>query len=114
MMSRTLIAFGAAASVGILTVMTFVQRSTAQAAPAGITAVPGIRVGHFTLTTRPTGCTVIIAPANTVGGADVRGGAPGTREIDVLRPDNMVQVVNAIVLSGGSAYGLDTAGGVMK
>jgi L-aminopeptidase/D-esterase-like protein len=92
-----------------------IAAQTAQPRPtSGITAVPGIRVGHFTLTTRPTGCTVILAPPNTVGGVDVRGGAPGTRETDVLAPDNMVQIVNAVVLSGGSAYGLATADGVMK
>ncbi len=76
--------------------------------------MPGIRVGQVTLTARPTGCTVIVAPANTVGGVDVRGGAPGTRETNVLAPDNSVAIVNAVVLAGGSAYGLDAAGGVMK
>jgi len=83
-------------------------------APAGsITDVPGIRVGHHTLTARPTGCTVILAPPNTVGGVDQRGGAPGTAETNLLAPENMVNVVHAIVLSGGSAYGLDARGGVM-
>jgi L-aminopeptidase/D-esterase-like protein len=83
--------------------------------PAGsITDVPGIRVGHHTLTERPTGCTVILAPANTVGAVDQRGGAPGTRETNVMAPENMVSIVNAIVLSGGSAFGLATADGVMK
>ncbi len=80
----------------------------------GITAVPGIRVGHFTLTARPTGCTVILADGGAVGGVDVRGSAPGTRETDLLNPINLVQQVNAVVLSGGSAYGLDTATGVMR
>jgi L-aminopeptidase/D-esterase-like protein len=93
---------------------TGVVRAQTAAAPPGITAVPGIRVGQITLRTRPTGCTVILTPPNTVGAVDQRGGAPGTRETDVLRPDNTVQMVNAIVLSGGSAYGLDAAGGVMK
>jgi L-aminopeptidase/D-esterase-like protein len=83
-------------------------------ASPNITAVPGIRVGQVTLSSRPTGCTVVIAPAETVGGVDVRGGAPGTRETDVLAPDNTVAIVNAVVLAGGSAYGLDAAGGVMK
>lgn len=87
---------------------------TAPSSAAGITSVPGIRVGHFTLSARPTGCTVIIAPPNTVGAVDVRGGAPGTRETDVTRPENMVQIVNAVVLSGGSAYGLSVADGVMR
>ena len=95
--------------------MTLAMTSLAgQATTHGITDVPGIRVGHFTLATRPTGCTVVLAPPNTVGGVDVRGGAPGTIETDVLAPDNMVQIVNAIALSGGSAYGLATADGVKK
>jgi L-aminopeptidase/D-esterase-like protein len=88
------------------------------AAPAAqnmtITAVDGIKVGHFTLAERPTGCTVILARDGTVGSGDVRGGAPGTRETDLLNPVNDVQIVNAIVLSGGSAYGLDAASGTMK
>jgi L-aminopeptidase/D-esterase-like protein len=82
--------------------------------PSGsITDVPGIRVGHHTLTERPTGCTVILAPPNTVGGVDQRGGAPGTAETNLLAPENMVEMVNAIVLSGGSAYGLASRDGVM-
>ena len=79
-----------------------------------LTAVDGIKVGHFTLSERPTGCTVIVAKDDTTGGVDVRGGAPGTRETDVLSPTNSVQIVNAITLSGGSAYGLDAASGVMR
>ena len=81
---------------------------------ATLTAVDGIKVGHFTLSERPTGCTVILAKDDTTGGVDVRGGAPGTRETDVLNPVNSVQIVNAITLSGGSAYGLDAASGVMR
>jgi L-aminopeptidase/D-esterase-like protein len=83
-------------------------------APAGLTAVPGIRVGHHTLTERLTGCTVIIADGGAVGGVDVRGAAPGTRETDLLDPGNLVEKVNAILLSGGSAHGLDAAAGVMR
>lgn len=79
-----------------------------------LTAVDGVSVGHFTLTERPTGCTVIIVKDGTTGGVDVRGGAPGTRETDLLDPVNSVQIVNAITLSGGSAYGLDAATGVMR
>jgi L-aminopeptidase/D-esterase-like protein len=63
---------------------------------------------------RPTGCTVILAERGAVASVDVRGGAPATRETDLLRPENLVQQVHAIVLSGGSAYGLDSATGVMK
>lgn len=79
-----------------------------------LTAVDGIEVGHFTLTARPTGCTVILAREGTVGAVDVRGGAPGTRETNLLDPAHDVQVVNAIVLAGGSAYGLDAASGTVQ
>lgn len=79
-----------------------------------ITAVEGIEVGHFTDTRRPTGCSVVIARAGAVAGVDVRGGAPGTRETDLLHPCNLVDRVHAILLSGGSAWGLDAAGGVMR
>jgi len=79
-----------------------------------ITDVRGIRVGHYTDARRPTGCTVILFEEGAVAGVDVRGSAPGTRETDLLNPINTVQQINAIVLSGGSAYGLDTASGVMQ
>lgn len=81
----------------------------------GITDVPGIRVGHHTLTERPTGCTVVLVEGQgAVGGVSQRGAAPGTRETDLLNPLNMVERVNAIVLTGGSAYGLDAAQGVVR
>jgi len=84
-------------------------------APAGgLTDVAGLRVGHFTDARRPTGCTVVLAEAGAVGGVDVRGGAPGTRETDLLDPVNSVQQVHAVVLSGGSAFGLETATGVVR
>lgn len=76
--------------------------------------VPGFKVGHATDLQAATGCTVIICPPNTVGGVDVRGGAPGTRETDLLQPQNHVSEVNAIVLSGGSAFGLASAQGVVE
>lgn len=79
-----------------------------------LTAVPGIRVGHVTSLEGVTGCTVIICPDGTVGGVDQRGGAPGTRETDLLRPLHLVEQVSAVVLSGGSAFGLATADGVMR
>ncbi len=79
-----------------------------------LTAVPGFRVGHATHLEGATGCTVILCPEGTVAGVDQRGGAPGTRETDLLRPMHLVQTVNAIVLSGGSAYGLAAADGVMR
>jgi L-aminopeptidase/D-esterase-like protein len=81
---------------------------------AGITKVDGIRVGQVTLDTRPSGCTVILTPPNTVGAVDVRGGAPATVETDLLRPDELVSTINAVVIAGGSAFGLDTRSGVMK
>jgi L-aminopeptidase/D-esterase-like protein len=80
----------------------------------GLTAVDGVKVGHHTMAGRPTGCTVILVEAGAVASVDVRGGAPATRETDLLRPENLVQEVHAIVLSGGSAYGLDAATGVLK
>jgi len=79
-----------------------------------LTAVPGIKVGHHTLAERPTGCTVILAEAGVTAGVDVRGSAPATRETDLLNPVNLVQIAHAIVLSGGSAFGLDSASGVMR
>jgi L-aminopeptidase/D-esterase-like protein len=88
----------------------FLQPPAAPAANRGLTAVDGVAVGHHTLTERPTGCTVVLVEA----GADVRGGAPGTKETDLLDPVNSVQQVHAIALAGGSAFGLDTATGVMR
>jgi L-aminopeptidase/D-esterase-like protein len=78
-----------------------------------LTAVEGVKVGSYTLTERPTGCTVVLVKDGTTGSVDQRGGAPGTRETDLLKPVNNVQIVNAITLSGGSAFGLDAASGVM-
>ena len=90
----------------------------AQSTPAAnttLTAVPGIKVGHHTLTERPTGCTVILVDGDgAAGGVSQRGGAPGTRETDLLDPSNMVDKVNAVVLAGGSAFGLDAATGTVK
>ncbi len=79
-----------------------------------ITEVAGIKVGHFTDSRRPTGCTVILCEEGAVGGVDVRGSAPGTRETDLLDPLNLLQQVHAVVLSGGSSFGLDTATGVVR
>jgi L-aminopeptidase/D-esterase-like protein len=91
------------------------QGAPMKAASKGLTDVPGIKVGHFTLSERPTGCTVILTgEAGAVAGVDERGSAPATRETDLLNPVNIVQVAHAVVLSGGSAFGLDTASGVMR
>lgn len=79
-----------------------------------LTDVPGIRVGHATNTDSATGCTAILCPPGTVGGVDQRGGAPGTRETDLLRPMHLVEHVNAVMLGGGSAFGLAAADGVMR
>src|SRR5437588_4610846 len=88
---------------------------SATSADAGsLTDVPGVRVGHFTDSRRPTGCTVVLFDNGAVAGVDVRGSAPGTRETDLLNPLNTVQQINAVLLSGGSAFGLDAATGVMR
>ncbi len=79
-----------------------------------LTAIPGIRVGQVTDRENATGCTVVLCPEGTVGGVDVRGGAPGTRETDLLHPSHLVDRVHAVMLSGGSAFGLATADGVMR
>ena len=83
-------------------------------ATSGLTAVDGIKVGHHTLTERPTGCTVILVDGDAVGGVSQRGGAPGTRETDLLDPLNMVDKVNAVLLAGGSAFGLEAATGTVR
>jgi len=82
--------------------------------PGAITDVLGLRVGHFTDARRPTGCSVLLCPQGAVCGVDVRGAAPGTRETDLLRPDNLVEHVHALLLTGGSAFGLDAASGVVR
>ena len=79
-----------------------------------LTAVSGILTGHWTDYEAATGCTVVLCPDGAVASADVRGGAPGTRETDLLRPGNLVERVHAVLLTGGSAYGLAAAGGVMR
>lgn len=78
------------------------------------TAIDGLRVGHAENLDAATGCTVVISDAGATAGVDVRGGAPGTRETDLLNPVNLVQKVHAILLAGGSAFGLDAAAGVMQ
>lgn len=79
-----------------------------------ITDVLGIKVGHYTDKKAATGCTVILCEQGAVAGVDVSGSSPGTRETDLLRPGNLVEKVQAVVLSGGSAFGLDAATGVMR
>ncbi len=105
--SRPAFASLAVSALASLTVPVFAQGR-------GITEVPGVQVGHFTLAEKPTGCTVILTEHGATGGVDVRGGAPGTRETDLLEPRNSVSVVHGIVLSGGSAFGLDAASGAVR
>lgn len=82
--------------------------------PGALTDIAGLQVGHAAVAGRPTGCTVVLCPQGVICGAAVRGGAPGTRETDLLRPENTVDRVHAVLLTGGSAFGLDAAGGVMR
>ena len=79
-----------------------------------ITDIEGIRIGHAQDLDAATGCTVVIGEAGMTAGVDVRGGAPGTRETDLLDPVNLVEQIHAVILAGGSAFGLDAASGVMK
>jgi L-aminopeptidase/D-esterase-like protein len=88
---------------------------SALSAGGGLTDVPGVAVGHYQRVASGwrTGTTVVLVPGGATGGVDVRGGGPGTRETDLLRPENLVHQVHAIALTGGSAYGLCVADGVM-
>ena len=86
------------------------MRSTNQT----LTAIEGITVGHATDTAARTGCTVILCPSGATAGVDVRGAAPGTRETEALRSGRLVQKAHAVLLTGGSAFGLDAAGGVVE
>ena len=79
-----------------------------------ITDVPGIKVGHATDMVALTGCTVILCEEGAIAGVDVRGSAPGTRETDAIKPTNLVAKAHAVLLTGGSAFGLDAAAGVMQ
>jgi L-aminopeptidase/D-esterase-like protein len=112
-MRNALVVAGAATLSLVLVAQPF-RAAHAQTVNATITAVPGIKVGHFTLAERPTGCTVILVDGDAVGGVAQRGGAPGTRETDLLNPLNMVDKVNAVVLAGGSAFGLEAATGTVR
>ena len=95
--------------------VTKAQQALAPTGGSGLTAVHGLKVGHYTMTGRPTGCTVVLIEGEgAVGGVSQRGGAPATLETDLLNPLNMVDRVNGIVLSGGSAFGLESANGVMR
>lgn len=116
------IAVAAALAVALVGSAETAQERTAETGRAlpptggkGLTEVHGLKVGHYTMPGRPTGCTVVLVDGEgAVGGVSQRGGAPATRELDLLDPLNMVDRVNAIALSGGSAFGLDSATGVMR
>lgn len=82
--------------------------------PGALTDVAGLKVGHYSETRRPTGCTVVLCEAGATCGVDVRGAAPGTRETDLLDPVNTIDQVHAVLLAGGSAFGLAAADGVMR
>ena len=82
--------------------------------PGSITDIAGLKVGHFTDSRRPTGCSVLLCEQGVVAGVDVRGAAPGTRETDLLHPLATLEQVHALLLTGGSAFGLDAASGVMR
>jgi len=103
----------AAAAVASVVVM-WGARPAAQANNLTLTAVPGVKVGHFTLTERPTGCTAVLVESGATAGVDVRGAAPASAETDLLKPVNLVQQIYAISLSGGSAFGLDSRTGIMR
>jgi len=79
-----------------------------------LTAIDGIQVGHATDATARTGCTVVLCPEGATAGIDVRGAAPGSRETEAIRPGRLIQKVHGILLTGGSAFGLDAAGGVVQ
>ena len=85
-----------------------------QPTEGSITDVPGVRVGHWQDRRAITGCTVVLPDKPAVAGVDVRGGAPGTHETDLLRPGSLVQEVHGVLLGGGSAFGLEAASGVMR
>src|SRR5262245_66683245 len=90
------------------------RRKTYMTQNNSLTDVPGLKVGHWTNLEAATGCTVVLCPEGAVAGVDVRGTAPGTRETDLLNPVCMIQQVHAILISGGRAFGLAAADGVVR
>ena len=120
-MLRAVVTVLVAATSGLPSVAALAPSQPDRGAPAsidpqGVTAVPGIVAGHFAYPDAPTGCTVVLAEdsAGAIAGVDVRGGAPGTVETDLLNPVNTVEAANAVVLSGGSAFGLAARQGVVR
>ena len=91
------------------------RKTGAEVTPSGsILDIEHIKVGHYTESRRPTGCTVVLFEKGGIAGVDVRGSAPGTRETDLLSPLGTVEKIHAILFAGGSAFGLDAASGVMQ
>jgi L-aminopeptidase/D-esterase-like protein len=111
---RRVVASAPATVAVLIGIVGSLSAQTATRSNSTITAVPGIKVGHYTLAERPTGCTVILVEGDAVGGVSQQGAAPATRETDLLHPLNLVDKVNAVVLTGGSAFGLDAASGVVR
>jgi L-aminopeptidase/D-esterase-like protein len=99
---------------GISGVAIMLAAAAAAQPNATLTAVPGIKVGHYTLAERPTGCTVVLVEAGATAGVAVRGAAPATRDTDLLRPEKMVQRIYGVALSGGSLFGLSSVDGVLR
>jgi L-aminopeptidase/D-esterase-like protein len=93
---------------------TAVVQAVRPAANNTLTAVPGIKVGHYTLAERPTGCTVVLIESGATAGVDVRGAAPATRDTDLLNPTKMVEQIFGVALSGGSTFGLSSGDGVLR
>ena len=110
--TSALVAASVASVTAILTALPGFSAQMSQS--QGLTAVAGLKVGHHTLSERPTGCTVVLAEKGATAGVDVRGSAPGTRDTDLLAPTATVDKVHGILLGGGSAFGLEAAGGVMR
>lgn len=100
--------------LGSLALAGIARQTNPSPAPKGLTAIAGLKVGHHTLTERPTGCTVVLAERGAVGGVDVRGGAPGSVETELLHPFASAERIHAVVLSGGSSFGLQARQGVME
>jgi L-aminopeptidase/D-esterase-like protein len=105
-------------SLAVALALSLIPHTPAQIASTApnttLTAVEGITVGHFTLPGRPTGCTVVLIEGGATAGVEVSGGAPATRDTDLLNPTKMVQQIFGIALSGGSLFGLSTGDGVLR
>jgi L-aminopeptidase/D-esterase-like protein len=114
-LARTVAGLGVVAIAGAVVSPAQLGPASSNMTNKSLTAVAGIRVGHVTLSERPTGCTVVVVDGDgAIGGYAQRGGAPGTRDAELLNPLNTVEQVNAIFLTGGSAYGISVGDGVTR